>query len=115
MTKSTLFDRLNQELSEIGKKAQAALDEGKLQIELLRYRRKQDNAARDLGLLIHRRERGGEVEPRRMDALLLRLDDLEKEIGRLEGQIAEARRQRAATGVTVPESQPDSSVPTPMP
>ena len=51
MTKSTLFDRLNQELSEFGKKAQAALDEGKLQIELLRYRRKQDNAARDLGLL----------------------------------------------------------------
>src|SRR5688572_28927640 len=38
MTRSTLFDRLNQELSEFGKKAQAALDEGKLQIELLRYR-----------------------------------------------------------------------------
>ena len=36
MTRSTLFDRLNQELSEFGKKAQAALDEGKLQIELLR-------------------------------------------------------------------------------
>ncbi len=49
MTRSTLFDRLNQELEEFGKKAQAALDEGKLQIELLRYRRKQDNAARDLG------------------------------------------------------------------
>ena len=59
MTKSTLFDRLNQELEAFGKKAQAALDEGKLQIELLRLRRKQDSAARDLGLLIHRRERGG--------------------------------------------------------
>jgi phage shock protein A len=96
MTRSTLFDRLNQELTEFGKKAQAALDEGKLQIELLRYRRKQDNVARDLGILIHRRERGGDAEPRRMDALLLRLDDLEKEIARLEGQVAEARRQRAA-------------------
>jgi predicted nucleic acid-binding Zn-ribbon protein len=95
MTRSTLFDRLNQELSEFGKKAQAALDEGKLQIELLRYRRKQDNAARDLGLLFHRRERGGEAEPRRVDALLLRLDDLDKEISRLEAQVAEARRQRA--------------------
>ena len=88
MTRSTLFDRLNQELNDFGKKAQAALDEGKLQIELLRYRRKQDNAARDLGLLVHRRERGGEVEQRRVDALLLRLDDLEKDIHRLEGQIA---------------------------
>lgn len=109
MTRSTLFDRLNQELSEFGKKAQAALDEGKLQIELLRYRRKQDSAARDLGMLIHRRERGGEVEQRRLDGLLLRLDDLEKEIGRLEGQIAEARRQRAAAQ---PATQP---VPTSTP
>ena len=60
MTKSTLFDRLNQELEAFGKKAQAALDEGKLQIELLRVRRRLDRAARDLGLLVHRRERGGE-------------------------------------------------------
>ncbi len=73
MTKSTLFDRLNHELEAFGKKAQAALDEGKLQIELLRLRRRQDRAARDLGLLVHRRERGGEVEARRFDALLLRL------------------------------------------
>ena len=112
MTRSTLFDRLNQELSEFGKKAQAALDEGKLQIELLRYRRKQDNAARDLGLLIHRRERGGEVEPRRMDALLLRLDDLQKDIARLEGQVAEARRQRASAHPSQPAEPP---VPTPTP
>jgi predicted nucleic acid-binding Zn-ribbon protein len=80
---------------------------------MLRYRRKQDNAARDLGLLIHRRERGGEVEQRRVDALLLRLDDLEKEIGRLESQIAEARRQRAAAQ---PASQPvEQPVPTSAP
>ena len=112
MTRSTLFDRLNQELSQFGKKAQAALDEGKLQIELLRYRRKQDNAARDLGLLIHRRERGGEADPRRMDALLFRLDDLQKDIARLEGQIAEARSQRAAAQPSQPVESP---VPTPTP
>jgi outer membrane murein-binding lipoprotein Lpp len=94
MTKSTLFDRLNQELEAFGKKAQAALDEGKLQIELLRLRRKQDNAARDLGLLVHRRERGGEVDQRRVDGLLVRLDDLEGEIARLEQQVAQAREGR---------------------
>ena len=100
MTRSTLFDRLNTELEAFGRKAQSALDEGKLQIELLRLRRRQDNAARDLGILIHRRERGGEAEPRRVDALLLRLDDLEKEIGRLERQIEETRRGRAASPET---------------
>ena len=97
MTKSTLFDRLNQELEAFGKKAQAALDERKLQIELLRLKRRQDNAARDLGLMVHRRERGGELEPRRIDALMLRLDDLQAEIGRLETQIAQSRRPGGET------------------
>jgi hypothetical protein len=91
MTRSTLFDRLNLELEAFGRKAQAALDEGKLQIELLRSRRRLDNAARDLGLMLHRRERGGETEPRRIDALMLRIDDIQVEIARLERQIAEPR------------------------
>ena len=95
MSRSTLFGRLNQELEAFGRKAQWALDEGKLQIELLRVRRKQDQVARDLGLLVHRRERGGEADPRRIDALLLRLDDLAGEIARLEEQLQAAKRQRA--------------------
>jgi|SRR5687767_12613446 outer membrane murein-binding lipoprotein Lpp len=98
MTRSTLFDRLNQELEAFGKKAQAALDEGKLQIELLRLRRRRDNAARDLGLLVYRRERGRETEPRRLDALMVRLDDLEADITRLEQQISEARRGTGSAG-----------------
>jgi hypothetical protein len=98
MTKSTLFDRLNQELEAFGKKAQAALDEGRLQIELLRLRRRRDNAGRDLGLMVHRRERGKETEPRRIEALLSRLDDLEAEIARLELQIAEPRRGGGSRG-----------------
>lgn len=113
MPKSNLLDRLNNELENIGRRAQAALDEGKLQIELLRLRRKQDNAARDLGLLIHRRERGGEAEPRRVDALLLRMDDLASDIARLERQIAEVRQQRATqtASATSPEAA-ETSTPT---
>jgi multidrug efflux pump subunit AcrA (membrane-fusion protein) len=92
MTKSTLFDRLNQELEAFGKKAQAALDEGKLQIELLRLRRRQDQVARELGMLVYRRERGAELESNRIEALFVRLDDIRAEIGKLEQQISEARR-----------------------
>jgi hypothetical protein len=107
MTKSTLFDRLNQELEAFGKKAQAALDEGKLQIELLRFRRRQDAAARDLGLLVHRRERGGETDPARVEALMSSLDDLQKEIARLERQIAEAKGgQSTASPVPVVHTGP---------
>lgn len=106
VSKSTLFDRLNQELEAFGRKAQAALDEGKLQIEVLRLKRQRDHAARDLGLLVYRRERGGEVEARRVDALMLRLDDLGPEIERLERQIAEAKKRRPTA--ETPESQPTS-------
>jgi transposase len=95
MTRSTLFDRLNQELEAFGRKAQSALDEGKLQIELLRLRRKQDQGARDLGLLVHRRERGGDADPRRVEALLQRLDDLAASVARQEQRIQDAKRQRA--------------------
>ncbi len=97
MSKSTLFDRLNQELEAFGKKAQAALDEGKVQIELLRFKRQRDHAARDLGMLTYRRERGKEIDPRRLDALMLKLDDLHMELARLERQLAEAKAQKAPT------------------
>ena len=109
MTKSTLFDRLNQELEAFGKKAQAALDEGKLQIELLRARKRRDSAARDLGMLVFRRERGGEVEVRRIDALLLRLDELDATVGRIERQINEAKAQRPVTSTQQAEGEPTVS------
>jgi hypothetical protein len=103
MSNSPLFDRLNHELEVFGRKAQAALDEGKLQIELMRARKRRDNAARDLGLLVYRRERGGEVEPRRVDALYLRLDDLVADVTRLEGLVDARRKPEPAAGpVTSP-------------
>jgi phage shock protein A len=106
MTKSTLFDRLNQELEAFGKKAQAALGEGKLQIELLRFRRRQDAVARDLGLMVYRRERGGETEAARVDALMSTLDELQKEIGRLERQIAEAKAGQSTAPAPVVHTKP---------
>lgn len=93
MTRAALFDRLNRELEVFGRRAQAALDEGKLQIELLRLRRQHDNAARELGLLVYRRERGLGAELGRIDALMTRLDHLKEEIERIERR---AREQRGA-------------------
>ncbi|HEX6645150.1 MAG TPA: hypothetical protein VF037_10745 [Gemmatimonadales bacterium] len=90
---STIFDRLNNELESLGRRAQAALDEGKLQIELMRLRRQRDSAARDLGYLVHRKERQIEVEQARIDAQLLKLDDLDRDIAELERQLADARSE----------------------
>lgn len=107
---ATLLDRLNRELEAFGRRAQAAIDEGKLQIELMRLRRKQANAARDLGMLVHRRERGGEADAARYDALLLKLDDLEREIARMEREIA-ATREESVTVKSEPAPTSASSTP----
>ena len=96
---SSLLDRLNQEIEDLGKRAQAAIDQGRLRLDLMRIRRKQDNAARDLGLLIHRRERGGEVDGSRIESLLAKLDQVDQEITRLEREIATAKEE----AVTVDE------------
>jgi len=98
---ASFMDRLNREIENFGKQARTALDEGKLQLELVRLKRQQDNVARDLGMLVHRRERGGDAEPRRIDALLLRLDDLEQAVARVKREIAAAKGE----AVTV-ESEP---------
>ncbi len=83
-----ILDRLNTELEQFGRKAQAALDEGKLRLEFFRLRREQDETARDLGRKVHRRERGGESDPAAIDGLMLKLDQLDAEITRVERAIA---------------------------
>lgn len=103
---ANLFDRLNQELEDFGKKAQSAFDEGRVRLDLMRLRRKQDNSARDLGLLVHQKERGGEVDEAQIEALMTRLDDLKT---RIEGFEEEIRNARASATV---DEQPAPDVPT---
>lgn len=93
---SNLFDRLNKELEDFGKKAQSAFDEGRVRLDLMRLRRKQDNTARDLGLLYHQKKRDGEVEKSQIEALLTKMDDVRKGIEEFEEQL---RNNKAAADV----------------
>ena len=96
----SILNRLNRELETFGRKAQAALDEGKLQLELVRLRRQRDNTARELGVLVHRRERTGEAEPRRIDALMTRIDELEAEIARVQREMAAEKGETVSVDET---------------
>lgn len=84
----SIFSKLNSELENFGRRASAALDEGRLQIELLRIKRRRDNAARDLGMMAYHREKGVEADQRRIDALVLKIGELETQIASIETQIA---------------------------
>lgn len=89
----SIFSRLNSELENFGRRASAALDEGRLQIELLRAKRRRDNAAKDLGMIAYHREKGVEPDQRRVDALVLRISDLETQIASIEAQLATQKAQ----------------------
>jgi hypothetical protein len=103
---STILDRLNHELESFGRKAQAALDEGRFQIELIRLRRQRDSVSSDLGRLVYKRERGKEVEQLRIDALMLRLDDIEASIEKVERQMGSIRAEAYETPTADPAAEP---------
>ena len=88
---SGIFDRLNTELESIGKKAQKAFDDGRLQIEKFRLQRERDEAAKKLGYLVHQRERGRTVDQLEMDAWLVRIDVLNESIEKVEREMATAK------------------------
>jgi hypothetical protein len=105
-----LFDRLNQELEDFGKRAKDVLDEGRLQLERFRVQRERDEAARQLGYLVHRRDKGTTVDPLEIDAWLKRIDSANENLDRLDRAIAATR----ADGVTVTVTEtPPTDVPRP--
>jgi hypothetical protein len=103
-----IFDTLNRELEHFGKRAQQALDEGKLQLERFRLLRERDEAAKRLGFLFHQRERGRSVDPQEIDAWLQRIDAHEASIARIEREMASTKGE----SVTVSEVPPPASAQT---
>ena len=101
---ANLFDRLNKELEDFGKKAQSAFDEGRVRLDLMRLRRKQDNTARDLGLLYHQKKRGDGADKEQIETMLARLDDLKSKIADLEEQIRNARASATVDEEPAPEA-----------
>lgn len=103
-----ILDTLNRELETFGKRAQQALEEGKLQVERFRLQRERDEAARKLGYLVHRRERGRTVEAPEVDAWLQRMDSCDAAITRIERELASTRGE----SVTVSEVPPPANAQT---
>ena len=103
-----ILERLNRELEIFGQRARKALDEGKLQLERFRLLRERDEAAKRLGYLVHRRERGRTVDPAEIEGWLGRIDTLDAGIARVELEMA----ARAGEAVTVSQAPPPASATT---
>jgi hypothetical protein len=92
---SSIFDRLNAELDQIGDRVRTALETSKLHLERSRLVGIRSRIAYKLGMLVYRRERGGEVNQAELDALFARMDDVSAKIARIDQEIESVHAEKA--------------------
>lgn len=102
----SLIDRFAAGIETLGVKANQALDEGKLRMDLVRVRRRMDKAARDLGYLTYRQAKGTQSLPADVEALTRRIADGEADAARIEAEIEQVkqRSRTAPAAATAPAS-----------
>jgi len=91
-----LFDRVAAGLDTLGRKANQALDEGKLRVDLARVRRRMDGAARSLGYVTYRQAKGEPASPAEIETLTRKIADAEADVARIEAALAEVKRRGTA-------------------
>jgi hypothetical protein len=96
----SLMDRIAVGLEALGKKANQALDEGKLRVDLLRTRRRMDAAARDLGYVTYRQAKGQGPPEGEIESLTRRIAEAEAEVARVQAAIDKIRAEHRGTGPT---------------
>ena len=84
---SGIFDRLNAELDQIGDRVRTAFESSKLQLDRSRLVAIRSKAAYKLGMLIYKKERGGEVNQPEVDAIMAQLDDITAKIAKLDREL----------------------------
>jgi 50S ribosomal subunit-associated GTPase HflX len=96
----SLIDRVAAGLETLGKKANQALDEGKLRVELARVRRRMDGAARDLGYLTYRQAKGTPPAPGDVESLTRRIAEAETAAARIEADIEQVKQRGKGAAAT---------------
>ena len=99
---TSIFDRLRTEIDQLGDRVHLALEQGKLQLEKSGAQRMRAETAQELGLLAWRRAGGEATDESRHEALLLRLDELQAQISRLERELAAERAEDVTVGQEAP-------------
>jgi hypothetical protein len=81
------FDRLRTELDDLGDRVKDAVESSKLHLERSGLVGQRSKAAYKLGMLIYKKERGGEIDQAQIDALFAKMDDITAKIADLDRQI----------------------------
>jgi len=93
---TSILDKIRDEIDQLGGKVQSALEQGRLQLERSGAQRMRAECAQELGLLTWRKARGETVDEARREALMLRLDELQAQITRLDRELAAERAENVS-------------------
>jgi len=86
---SSIFDRLNAELDQIGDRVRSAFESSKLHLDRSRLVGLRSRAAYKLGMLVYKKKRGGEVDQAEIDAVMAKLDDIAAKIAKIDRELDE--------------------------
>ena len=86
---SSIFDRLNAELDQIGDRVRSAFESSKLHLDRSRLVGLRSRAAYKLGMLVYKKKRGGEVDQAEIDAVMAKLDDITAKIAKIDRELDE--------------------------
>ena len=86
---SSLFDRFNAELDQIGERVRTVFESSKLHLDRSALVGQRSKAAYKLGMLVYKKARGGEVSQAELDALFARLDDIAAKIATIDRELDE--------------------------
>ena len=113
----SFFDRLGKVAQQTAAAAQQAANEGRIALEVRNIQGRFDDKAKDLGVLMYRRDQGEEVSDEAMLAVLQEMKEIEAEKKAKETEIEEMRKPAAAEATaSAPAPQPaptPQSAPTP--
>jgi hypothetical protein len=84
---SSIMDRLRDELDELGDRVKNAVESSKLHLERGALLGQRAKTASKLGMLVYRKERGGEVRQAELDPLFAKLDDLAAKIAKVDREL----------------------------
>ena len=84
---SGLFDRLNAEIDQIGDRVRTVFESSKLHLDRSRLVGLRSKAAYKLGMLVFKKERGGEVNKAEIDAVMAKLDDIAAKIAEIDREL----------------------------
>jgi len=91
-------DRIRSGIDTLSRKANLAIDEGRLRMELLRVKRRRDNAARDLGYVVYRQSQGTAPAEGEADALTKRIADADAAMAKIEDDLRNLQQEGGQGG-----------------